>query len=230
MIQNNEKEIVTEIPIAEAEAMIAAAAVEGESAEATNNASNDAKSNAGKSAGVKGGFDGRPRRPGQGDKAKREASDGFDRKLVQVNRVTKVVKGGKTMRFNALIVVGDKQGKVGLGMGKAAEVPTAVEKAVTAAKRNLVSVNLAGHTIPHSVVGKFGAASVLLMPAKEGTGVIAGASARSVLELVGIHNIACKSYGSRNKINAVKATMEGLKLLKNKEQYAAMRGKKTEEI
>lgn len=164
----------------------------------------------------------------QNDRQKREPSDGFDRKLVQVNRVTKVVKGGKTMRFNALVVVGDKKGQVGLGMGKAAEVPTAVEKAVANAKKNLFKISIVDGTIPHTVLGKFGASSMLMLPAKEGTGVIAGSSARSVLELVGVRNIACKSYGSRNKINAVKATLEGLKNLKNKEQFTDLRGVKVE--
>lgn len=179
---------------------------------------------AGKSAGASGGkFERRAPR-------ERVHDDGFERKLVAVNRVTKVVKGGKNMRFNALVVVGDKNGKVGIGMGKALEVPQAVEKAVAAAKNNLITVNLDEHTIPHMVIGKFSASTVVMIPAKEGTGVIAGASARSVTELAGIKNITCKSYGSRNKTNTVKATFEGLKLLKNKQEYANIRGKKLEEI
>ena len=208
MAEINGKEIVVEIPLAEAEAIVANA----------------------EAAPKKGGFENaKGRRPGsRDDRSKREPSDGLERKLVQVNRVTKVVKGGKNMRFNALVVVGDKAGKVGLGMGKAAEVPAAVEKAVAAAKKNMIAINIDEHTIPHAVIGKFGAATVLMMPAKEGTGVIAGGSARSVIELAGIKNITCKSYGSRNKTNAVKATLEGLKMLKCKEQYVATLGK-TEE-
>jgi len=155
------------------------------------------------------------------NKPRREReNDGLTKKLVAVNRVTKVNKGGKTMRFNALIVVGDKQGRVGIGMGKDAEVPNAIEKAT----------NLDGSTIRHEVIGRFGSSQVLLMPAKEGTGVIAGASARAVLEAVGISNIGCKSYGSRNKINSVRATIDGLSKLKTKEQFAAIRGKAANEI
>ncbi len=165
------------------------------------------------------------------NKPRREReSDGLTRKLVSVNRVTKVTKGGKTMRFSALVVVGDKQGKIGLGIGKDAEVPTAIEKAANAAKKAMFKINLAGTTIPHEVIGKFGASEVLLMPAKEGTGVIAGASPRAVLEAVGISNIRCKSYGSRNKINSVRATIEGLKNLQTKEQIATTRGKDVKEI
>ncbi len=157
-------------------------------------------------------------------------SDGLVRKLVSVNRVTKVTKGGKTMRFSALVVVGDKQGKVGIGMGKDNEVPNAIEKAANAAKKAMFKVNLDGTTIPHEVIGKYGASEVILMPAKEGTGVIAGASPRAVLEAVGISNIGCKSYGSRNKINSVRATIDGLSKLKTKEQFANMRGKVANEI
>lgn len=165
------------------------------------------------------------------NKPRREReSDGLARKLVSVNRVTKVTKGGKTMRFSALVVVGDKQGKVGIGIGKDAEVPNAIEKAANAAKKAMFTINLAGSTIPHEVIGRFGASEVLLMPAKEGTGVIAGASPRAVLEVVGISNIRCKSYGSRNKINSVRATIEGLKNLQTREQIAATRGKNAKEI
>jgi len=164
------------------------------------------------------------------NKPRRVESDGLTKKLVAVNRVTKVNKGGKTMRFNALVVVGDKQGKVGIGMGKDGEVPNAIEKATNAAKKAMFKVNLDGNTIPHEVIGKFGSSQVILMPAKEGTGVIAGASARAVLETVGISNIGCKSYGSRNKINSVRATIDGLSKLKTKQQLAELRGKKVEEI
>lgn len=193
--------------------------VEAVNAEATSNANTEKQQ---KKPFNKQHRDNKPRR-------ERE-SDGLIRKLVSVNRVTKVNKGGKTMRFNALVVVGDKQGKVGIGMGKDAEVPNAIEKAANAAKKAMFKVNLDGNTIPHEVIGKFGSSQVILMPAKEGTGVIAGASARAVLEVVGISNIGCKSYGSRNKINSVRATIDGLSKLKTKQQFAAIRGKAVEEI
>lgn len=166
-----------------------------------------------------------------GDKRpRREDNDGFDKVTVQVNRVTKVVKGGKTMRMSALVVVGDKKGKIGLGSGKAAEHPMAIEKATSKARKSLITVNLLEGTIPHEVIGKFGTSKVLLIPAPEGTGVIAGGSARSVLQLAGIKNITCKSFGSRNAVNNVKATIEALKLLHSREQIAKKRGKKPEEI
>ena len=151
-------------------------------------------------------------------------------KLVHVNRVAKTVKGGRTMRFSALVVVGNKKGSVGIGMGKAGEVPEAIEKATDAAKKNLITVPMVGTTIPHSVTGKYGSSSVLMMPAKEGTGVIAGGSARAVIELAGIRDITTKRHGSNNKINGVKATLEGLKSLRTREQVAALRGKAPEEI
>lgn len=154
----------------------------------------------------------------------------FDKKLVEVRRVTKVVKGGRTMRFSALVVVGNGKGQVGMGIGKAAEVPEAIEKASAAAKKNLINVPIVNTTIPHEVIGKFGRASILMLPAKEGTGVIAGGSARSVIELAGIKDITTKLHGSNNKINCVKATIEGLKELRTKEQVAALRGKSVEEI
>ena len=160
---------------------------------------------------------------------RREDSE-FDKKLVDVRRVTKVVKGGKTMRFSALVVVGNKKGLVGIGIGKAAEVPEAIEKASAKAKQSLISVPMNGTTIPHEIIGKFGTSSVLMLPAKEGSGVIAGGSARAVLELTGIKDITAKIHGSNNKINCVKATLEGLKQLRTKEQVAALRGKSVEEI
>lgn len=156
--------------------------------------------------------------------------DGLIKKLVKVNRVTKVVKGGRTMRFSALVVVGDGKGKVGVGMGKASEVPQAIEKANQQAKRNMVSVPIVGTTIPHETIGKFSRGSVLLLPAQEGTGVIAGGSVRSVLEVCGIKDIRTKSYGSSNATNCVKATIEGLKSLRTVEKVAALRGKTVEEI
>ena len=156
--------------------------------------------------------------------------DELQRKLVCVNRVTKVVKGGRNMRFAACVVVGDGKGNVGMGMGKAGEVPEAIEKAVSRAKRSMISVPLSGTTIPHEIRGKFGRGDVLMMPAPEGTGVIAGGSVRAVVELAGIKNITTKSYGSSNPINCVKATIEGLKLLRSPEKVAALRGKTVEEI
>lgn len=156
--------------------------------------------------------------------------DGFSSKLVAVNRITKVVKGGRNMRFSALVVVGDGKGSVGIGAAKAAEVPEAIKKAGLLARRSLIKVAMDGSTIPHETIGQFGKSSVLLKPAPEGTGVIAGSSARSVVELAGIKNITTKTYGSRNPINCVKATLEGLKSLRTPEQVAALRGKTVEEI
>ena len=151
-------------------------------------------------------------------------------KLVDVNRITKVVKGGRNMRFSALVVAGDKNGKVGVGAGKAAEVPNAIDKATMSAKKRMIAVPLEGTTIPHEVVGKFGTSMVKLLPAKEGTGVIAGGSVRPVVELCGIKDITAKTYGSRNKINCVKATIDALTQLRSKEEIAALRGKTVEEI
>jgi len=161
---------------------------------------------------------------------KEKEVDPIASKLVDVNRVTKVVKGGRTMRFSALVVVGDKAGKVGLGQGKAAEVPNAIDKATSIAKKRMVTIALEGTTIPHEVIGKFGTSMVKLLPAKEGTGVIAGGSVRPVVELCGIKDITAKSYGSRNKINCVKATLDALTQLRTKEEVAALRGKTVEEI
>ena len=151
-------------------------------------------------------------------------------KLVDVNRITKVVKGGRNMRFSALVVAGDKSGKVGVGAGKAAEVPNAIDKATASAKKHMVKVPLEGTSIPHEVVGKFGTSMVKLLPAKEGTGVIAGGSVRPVVELCGIKDITAKTYGSRNKVNCVKATLDALMQLRSKEEIAALRGKTVEEI
>ncbi len=156
--------------------------------------------------------------------------DGFSSKLVAVNRISKTVKGGRNMRFSALVVVGDGKGSVGLGTAKAAEVPEAIKKAELQARHSLVKIAMAESTIPHEAVGVFGKANVLLKPAPEGTGVIAGSSVRAVVELAGIKNITTKAYGSRNPINCVKATLEGLKSLRTPEQVAALRGKTVEEI
>ena len=151
-------------------------------------------------------------------------------KLVAVNRVAKVVKGGRNFRFTALIVVGDENGLVGIGSGKAAEIPEAIRKGTEDAKRNLVRVPIVGTSIPHEVKGKFGKGLVLLLPAPEGTGVIAGGPARAVLELCGVKDIRTKSYGSNNPINMVKATIEGLASLRSAEEVAKMRGKTVEEL
>jgi len=173
------------------------------------------------------------RHDGRGKRRERDnkkSEDGLENRLVQVNRVAKVVKGGRNMSFSALVVVGDKNGKVGVASGKAAEVPDAVEKATVNAKKYLISVPMVNTTIPHEVVGCFGTSKVMLKPAPEGSGVIAGSSVRAVMELAGFKDVITKSIGSRNKINTVKATIEALKLLKSKEQVAALRGKKPEEI
>lgn len=156
--------------------------------------------------------------------------DEFEKKTVSINRVTKVVKGGKNMKFSALVVAGDKKGRVGIGMAKGAEVSIAIERAGVAAKHNLLTVALDGDTIPHEVIGIFEKTKVIMLPAKEGNGVIAGGSVRSVVELAGIKNITTKLYGSNNPVNCVKATIEGLKQLRSKEEIALIRGKKPEEI
>ena len=154
----------------------------------------------------------------------REESDGLNKKLIAVNRVTKVVKGGRNMRFSALVVVGDENGKVGLGMGKAAEVPEAIEKATQLAKRSMHTIALKDTTIPHQTIGKFGRGQVILLPAEPGTGVIAGGPVRAVLEVSGIKDIRTKSIGSNNPINCAKATLEGLCSLRSAEQIAKLRG------
>ena len=151
-------------------------------------------------------------------------------KLVAINRVAKVVKGGRNFRFAALVVVGDENGHVGCGMGKAAEIPEAIKKAVQSAKRNMITVAMKDTTIPHEVIGKFGRGKVLLMPAAEGTGVLAGGPARAVLELAGVKDIRTKSQGSNNPINCVKATIEGLRELRSAEQIARLRGISVDEL
>lgn len=151
-------------------------------------------------------------------------------RLVALNRVTKVVKGGKNFRFAALVVVGNEKGQVGAAIGKAKEVPEAIRKAKEAAMKHLVTVPMSGTTIPHAIDGLFGTAKVVLLPAEEGAGVIAGGGARAVLELSGIKDIRTKTFGTNNRINTVKATLEGLKGLRNAETVAKMRGKTVEEI
>ena len=151
-------------------------------------------------------------------------------KVVYINRVAKVVKGGKNFRFSALVVVGDENGYVGVGTGKAAEVPEAIRKGIEDAKKNLIHVSTLETTIPHGIVGKFGAGSVLLLPAKEGTGIIAGGPARAVIELAGIKDIRAKSLGSSNPRNMVNATIDGLSKLRTAEEIAKLREKTVEEI
>ena len=154
----------------------------------------------------------------------------FKEKLVSVNRVTKVVKGGRNFRFAALVVVGDENGRVGCGLGKATEIPEAIRKAVEDDKKHLVTVARLNSTIPHEATGYFGTGKVVLLPAPEGTGVIAGGPARAVLELCGIKDIRTKSYGTNNPINMVKATIQGLAQLRTAEEVAKMRGKTVEEL
>ena len=151
-------------------------------------------------------------------------------KVVALNRVTKVVKGGRHMRFSAVVVVGDGNGHVGVGNGKAAEVPEAIKKAIQDAKNNLIEVPIVDTTVPHEYFGKFGSAKVMLKPAAEGTGIIAGGSVRPVLELAGYKNIRTKVIGTNNPRNVVYATIEGLKAMQTAEQVAKKRGKKVEEI
>ena len=157
-------------------------------------------------------------------------NSGFEETVVRVNRVAKVVKGGKRFSFSALVVVGDRKGKVGFAIGKAGEVPEAIRKAVEQAKKNLVTVPMVEKTIPHMVNLTVGSAKVLLKPAAPGTGVIAGGSMRAVLELAGIHDILTKSLGTNNPINVVRATVEALGSLKTAEQVATLRGKTVKEI
>ena len=159
----------------------------------------------------------------------REPSE-FTEKLVALNRVSKTVKGGRVMKFAALMVVGDEKGRVGYGTGKAAEVPEAIRKGIEDAKKNMITVSLSNTTIPHEVIGEFGAGRVMMKPASEGTGIIAGGHVRAVMEAVGIKDIRAKCLRSNNPQNVVAAAFEGLKALKTPEEVARVRGKSVEEI
>ncbi len=150
--------------------------------------------------------------------------------LISINRVTKVVKGGKNMSFAALVVVGDESGHVGFGTGKAKEVPNAIKKAIEAAKKNLIRVPLVEGTLPHQMIGKYGAGRVMLKPAKEGTGVIAGGAVRAILQVLGIHNVRTKILGSANAHNVIRATFNGLERMKDPMEVARLRGKQVGEL
>ncbi|MBB6580829.1 30S ribosomal protein S5 [Ralstonia solanacearum] len=159
-----------------------------------------------------------------------ERDDGLREKMIAVNRVTKVVKGGRILGFAALTVVGDGDGRIGMGKGKAKEVPVAVQKAMDEARRKMVKVPLKNGTLQHEVVGKHGAAKVLMAPAKEGTGVIAGGPMRAIFDVMGVTNIVTKSHGSTNPYNMVRATLDGLRKMSTPAEIAAKRGKSVEEI
>jgi len=164
------------------------------------------------------------------EQAKTANEEGMQEKLIQVNRVAKVVKGGRIFSFTALTAVGDGKGRVGFGRGKAREVPQAIQKAMEAARRNMISVKLDGTTLQYPVKSSHGASKIYMQPASDGTGVIAGGAMRSILELAGVHNVLAKCYGSTNPVNVVRATFKGLKNMRAPEEIAAKRGKALEDI
>lgn len=164
------------------------------------------------------------------EKITSEKEEKLEEKLLKITRVSKTVKGGRKMSFSVLAAVGDQNGSIGIGLGKANGVPDAIKKAIAKAKRSMVKVSLNGTTIPHEVAGEFSATEVFMKPASEGTGVIAGSAAREILELVGVHNVLTKVRGSKNKINVARATIEGLKGLRTAEDIARLRGKTVQEI
>ena len=164
------------------------------------------------------------------NEANRDNEEGLQEKLVQVNRVAKVVKGGRIFGFTALTVVGDGKGRVGFGRGKAREVPLAIQKAMESARRNMVDVDLSGGTLQYPVRAAHGASKVYMQPASEGTGVIAGGAMRAVLEVAGVHNVLAKCYGSTNPVNVVRATIKGLANMRSPDDIAAKRGKTVEEV
>lgn len=159
-----------------------------------------------------------------------QVTDGIVEKLVAVNRTSKTVKGGRVMGFSAIIVVGDEKGRVGFGRGKAREVPTAIQKATENARRNMVTIQLKGNTIQHHVRGRHGASRVMMMPAPEGTGVIAGSAMRAVFEVLGVQNVLAKCIGSSSPVNVIRATINGLVNMATPESVAAKRGKQIEEV
>ena len=174
---------------------------------------------------------GRSRKPRRdGNRRPEKVSDGLEKRMVNLNAISKVTKGGKTLRYDALMVVGDKNGKVGIGLAKALDVTQAIEKATLVAKKHMITVCTDGTTIPHDIIGKFGTTKVIMMAAKEGKGIIAGGVVRDVVELAGIKDITTKLYGSNNPVNCVKAAFEGLKALRTAEEIAAIRGKSVDEI
>lgn len=170
------------------------------------------------------------RKPVRKTEARAEQKQELKEKVVNVSRVAKVVKGGRTFRFSALVVVGDEKGRIGVGNGKSAEVPEAIKKATDDAKKNLVKISLVNGTLPHEYTTNFGSSKVILKPAVEGTGVIAGGAVRPVLELAGVKNVTAKTLGSRNSRNIVYATVKALKAMRTPEEIAELRGKKVTEI
>jgi len=175
--------------------------------------------------------DGGERKPSRAPRgAKKREEKLYEERVVNIGRVTKVVKGGRRFSFSALVVIGDRKGKVGFGTGKASEVPDAIKKAIEDAKKNMIVVSKNGTTIPHEVTGRYGAGKVFLRPAVEGTGVIAGGPVRAVLELAGVEDVLSKSLGSNSPINIVRATFEGLKSMRSIEQIAETRGLSVKEV